>query len=123
MRASKQRDAILAVLDASYDHPTAETVYEKVRETIPNISLGTVYRNLSALVDDGRVRAIECGEGKVRYDGHLEEHQHFVCRVCGRLFDVFVSTSVPEDILSRDFCVEKCETVFYGVCSECRKNK
>ena len=88
MRHSKQRDQIYEIVKNTEEHPTADWIYERAREMMPAISLGTVYRNLGQLVDHGMIRSLEY-KGAVRYDGRLEHHHHFVCKTCGRIHDVF----------------------------------
>lgn len=87
-KKSKQRDAILSCLRSRKDHPTADTVYQEIRTTIPNISLGTVYRNLSLLAEDGTILRLSC-DGKVdRFDGFTHPHYHFLCKACGCVQDI-----------------------------------
>ena len=88
IKHSRQRDAILEYLHSTKSHPTAETVYENVRESIPNISLGTVYRNLNMLADAGDILRLSCGGTSDRYDGNPEQHYHFLCRECGNVSDL-----------------------------------
>ncbi|MGN1084105.1 MAG: transcriptional repressor, partial [Lachnospiraceae bacterium] len=85
VKHSRQRDAILEYLRSTASHPTADTVYENVREKIPNISLGTVYRNLNMLAESGEVLRLSCGGTSDRYDGCVKPHYHFLCRSCGNV--------------------------------------
>ena len=79
IKRSRQRDAILAYLRTRTDHPTAEAVYTALRESMPNISLGTVYRNLALLADYGTILRISC-DGKVdHFDANTTPHPHFLC--------------------------------------------
>lgn len=119
---SRQRDAILENLMNRYDHPTADRVYASLKPDYPKLSLGTVYRNLSLLVDEGAILKISCGDGTEHYDGHTADHGHFVCRKCGRLVDLFL----PEDSQSvRSSEIGKIESrtlIYYGECKNCLKN-
>ena len=83
LKRSKQRDAILSFLATRYDHPTAETVYLNIKEEFPNISLGTVYRNLNLLSEIGEIQKISSGVGPDRFDGNPAPHYHFLCKKCG----------------------------------------
>lgn len=87
-KRSRQREAIIDFLKTRKDHPTADTVYMNLREKMPNISLGTVYRNLSLLADQGQILRLSC-DGKVdRFDGFTHPHYHFMCMDCGAVSDV-----------------------------------
>mgnify|MGYP000588663851 CR=1 FL=1 len=71
-----------------HDHPTADALYASIREEFPNISLGTVYRNLNLLVETGEILKLTCGNGPDHYDGNVAPHYHFVCRDCGQVYDM-----------------------------------
>lgn len=86
-RKSKQRDAIVEELKSRYDHPTAMELYLSVREKIPNLSLGTLYRNLSQLEQCGQIIKIPDGT-QDRFDGNPAPHAHFKCNCCGKVYDV-----------------------------------
>ena len=117
---SRQREALLNELCSRFDHPTAETLYLKLKESMPNISLGTVYRNLGTLSSDGTVMKISVG-GAERYDGNASAHPHFLCRKCGELTDIKLEA---ESILqSAAECtggnIEGYSLTLYGVCDKC----
>ena len=123
MRYSSQRDTVLKVVKAARDHPTADTIYSRVRAELPKISLGTVYRNLALLTDLGVIIKITT-DGADRFDGHVEPHSHFICRKCHALFDIHMD--------DESFIDEKAQKVFpgiieghtvqyYGICEECAK--
>lgn len=88
LKYSRQREAIKASLMNRCDHPTADALYASIREEFPNISLGTVYRNLNLLVETGEIRKLSCGSGADHYDGDVSPHYHFVCRECGHVYDM-----------------------------------
>ena len=81
LKYSRQRESIINCLKGRKDHPTADMIYASVREEYPKISLGTVYRNLSLLVDQGEILRFSCGEGQDHYDADTSQHYHFVCSV------------------------------------------
>ena len=88
-RRSEKRDALLENLRRRYDHPTADMVYADMKKVFPNISLGTVYRNLSQLTEAGEIIKVGAsGDGRERYDGHTEPHAHFFCDECGAVYDI-----------------------------------
>ena len=122
MRSSRQRDTVLEVLRTSYDHPTADMIFERVREQIPNISLGTVYRNLGQLKDEGFITVVESSDTKVHYEGNLKDHIHFLCKNCHNITDVFCKSKVPEELLDMGHEVQSQKTVYYGICKSCRDN-
>lgn len=122
MRSSKQRDAVLEVLRASCDHPTADMIFERVRVDIPNISLGTVYRNLGQLKDEGYITIVESSDTKVHYEGNLTEHIHFLCKKCHNITDVWCKSEVPAQLNEMGLQVESQKTVYYGTCQNCRDN-
>ena len=122
-KSSKQRFAIMDVLRNTKCHPTAEWVYEEVRKKIPNISLGTVYRNLSKLSDDKSIVKLNIGTSSEHFDGNTIPHYHVSCVECGKIFDI---EELPEFNMnkwaSEKFNGEIIEhrTVFTGICSECK---
>lgn len=88
-RNTRQRGVILDILQESCSHPTAETVYREARRVLPNISLGTVYRNLNFLRDQGAVREIRPSDGgSSRFEGAHTPHAHFHCVHCNALLDI-----------------------------------
>lgn len=122
VRKTKQRGAILRVLRSTDTHPTADWVYQEVRKEMPNVSLGTIYRNLKTLVEMGEVRELNYGSGYTRYDGKAHDHYHFVCDECGRIEDLELECmeglhrQVSEEVGG---VVHSHRLEFYGVCSAC----
>ena len=121
-KRSKQRDAIRAFVAGRTDHPTAEAIYQNIREEIPNISLATVYRNLSLLSEQGEIRRLYTENGPDRFDANLLPHDHFICKNCGCAIDL-KSETVPRVhfMIGEDFDgqVESHSTYFYGLCAAC----
>ena len=124
MRFSKQRQLILETLKDYPIHPTAEQLYEKVKVDMPSISLGTVYRNLSLLVEQQEIRRFDSpGEASVRYDGRNDDHSHLVCNTCKKVYDIDIETFKHlDDTLSllTGFRVEEHDIVLKGICKECQ---
>lgn len=87
-RYSRQREEILHVVQNTDTHPTADWVYEQVRKTLPHVSLGTVYRNLNLLADEGLIQRVILDDGVVRFDGNTHHHHHFICTKTGKIYDV-----------------------------------
>ena len=124
LKYSRQRDAILRNLQSRYDHPNADMIFASIREEIPNISLGTVYRNLALLVDTGDVLKVgPDGEGKERYDGHTHPHAHFFCEDCGAIEDVseVFDTRPIEQMLQ--IKIHEANITLKGVCRDCLQNQ
>lgn len=120
---SKQREAILAVVRSLNTHPTAHEIYEIVRKTIPNISLGTVYRNLSMLSEGGKIDMLLLGDGSIRFDGNVKTHIHLTCTKCGKIEDVVLQNGDLEILKSAEkagFVFERGVYVLYGTCADCK---
>ncbi len=125
LKYSRQRESIKNYLCGREDHPTADRIYMDIRREYPNISLGTVYRNLSLLVELGEIRKLTT-DGADRFDANLEPHSHFICKSCGCVLDVMIPLENPAPEIDRlwDYgSVEECRLEFRGVCKKCQKNK
>lgn len=123
LKYSRQRESIKNFLATRYDHPTAETVYTNIREEFPNISLGTVYRNLALLSEIGEIQKLATGIGPDRFDGNPAPHYHFTCNRCGQVLDLDVSELDHINILAGqnfDGEIEGHITYFYGKCPDCK---
>ena len=122
---SRQREAIKEYLSHTKEHPTADTVYMSIRNTHPNISLGTVYRNLNLLAEQGEILKINCQDGSDRFDGNPKPHYHFICKECGRVLDIEMeSIDHIDKIAGAGFGgkVEGHVTYFYGLCPNCTRS-
>lgn len=121
-RMTRQRKAILEILKERKDHPTASEIYIQVRNRIPHISLGTIYRNLSVLQELGQVQEINVNNNYKRYDGNPEQHYHFFCQDCGSVYDL--NGSYQEE-LDQIFSQKNPHKIFghnadfFGTCSHC----
>lgn len=120
-RKSSQKQAILRVLRGTRSHPDAGWIYDQVRKEIPNISLGTVYRNLKLLAQDGEILRLDT-EAQGRFDGRTDNHYHFRCARCGLIFDI----DMPVDVTLNDSAAKKtgCKVSehrldFRGLCRSC----
>lgn len=122
LKYSRQRESIKEFLMGRTDHPTADAVYMSIREQFPNISLGTVYRNLNLLVELGEIQKVSCGDGADHFDADTRDHYHFLCTDCGSVYDIPMET--VEDInslASSHFpgSIQGHITYFYGRCQNC----
>ncbi len=125
LKFSRQRESIKTCLMNRTDHPTADALYMTIREEFPNISLGTVYRNLNLLVELGEIRKFSCGDGSEHFDYDTTPHYHFVCRDCGRIYDLPLDMVRPtEEFFSTPFPghVDSHAVFFYGACEDCFKS-
>ena len=86
-RMTKQKKLILDILSSSGCHPTAEWIYQEARKVLPDISLGTVYRNLRSLKEEGKIQELNYGKAFSRFDYNPGRHCHFICDICGQVFD------------------------------------
>lgn len=126
MNYSKQREIILETLAENVVHPTAEYLYEKVKEKDEKISLATLYRNLNKLSEIGIIKKIDGLETSSHFDHNTHEHYHFMCKKCGKVFDV--SADIAPDLVEKaskltDFSIESHDVVFSGICKECKNKK
>ncbi|HVS67491.1 MAG TPA: transcriptional repressor [Mycobacteriales bacterium] len=125
LRSTPQRRAVLDVLMAAHDHPTAAQVFDRVRETQPGIGAATVYRTLSLLVEEGQARILSLGEGaSARYDANVSRHDHVLCVDCGAAMDVEapLPASALADMASRTgYDLTEYDVQFRGRCPSCHK--
>ncbi len=122
-RKSKQREAILRVLKRTTSHVTADWVYEQVRKEIPNISLGTVYRNLKSLQQEGKILELDLAGTVSRFEANTQNHHHFRCEQCGCIFDVAepVDGELDERVARKTgFKVSYHRLEFRGLCKDCQ---
>ena len=123
-RNTRQRQVVLEELRKLTSHPTAADLYEITRARMPKISLGTVYRNLELLAENGVIQKLEIGGSEARFDGNPERHYHVRCARCERVDDVH---DLPGDFVKRpvkhlsDYEILGFRLEFIGICPECRK--
>ena len=125
LKYSRQREAIKSFLMTRKDHPTADVVYENVRKEFPNISLGTVYRNLTLLSDMGELLRLRVGDGMDHFDADTSPHYHFICQDCGRVIDLDMdSLEAIDNIAGANFGgqIKGHVTYFYGSCEYCTEH-
>lgn len=121
-----KRDAILACLQSTKAHPSAETVYEMLLRSRSDISLATVYRNLALFKQQGLIQSLGTVDGIERFDYNTAPHVHFVCECCHAVIDL-PELDVPEQMRAAvteaiGAQVERCQLQFYGVCQSCRRD-
>lgn len=122
MKRSRQREAIVAFLKTRKDHPTADTVYQEIRTIIPNISLGTVYRNLAQLSERGEILRLPCDGKMDHFDADIRPHYHFLCKECGCVKDIEIPYAKQLDITAAESfegVITSHTLLFEGICNTC----
>ena len=124
MRYSRQRELVYEIIKNRCDHPTADMIYASCREIEPNISLGTVYRNLKNLAEEKQILTLETEDKKIHYDGDTSRHSHFICTRCGKIIDLFKPSETPAELKEMGLTVSGEKCVYYGLCKDCEiRNK
>jgi Fur family peroxide stress response transcriptional regulator len=122
-RTSKQRNRILELLRSTDSHPTADWLYEHLKKEFPNLSLGTVYRNLGFLVDQNLVKKIHFGSTFDRFEANTTPHYHLICESCGKIvdFEMPVYDELNEQAKKlTNFTIRHHKLEFFGICDDCR---
>ena len=119
----RKRNAILNCLRSTKAHPSAETLFTLLKPEIPDLSMGTVYRNLTLFKKQGLVSSVATVNGVERFDGNTEPHVHFICNDCDAVIDL-EEISVPQELktLAEECCgaqVRDCQLSFTGICRNC----
>lgn len=118
---SSKRQAIYEMLMSRKDHPSAKEIYDDLKGDYPDLSLGTVYRNLALFKEEGTVNAVCSINGEERLDGNTKPHTHLVCTKCGSITDFFEEElTVLPTIETKGFLVERKFVTYYGLCAKCR---
>ena len=125
MRYSKQRETILKALEANPVHPTADYLYALIKKDNPQLSLGTVYRNLNLLADEGHIKRIKGLDNKEHYDHNTFDHCHIICDCCGKVEDILIPPALLKNLTQlqdgTDFNIKACEVLLRGTCKECKQ--
>ena len=121
----RKRDAILTCLRQTTVHPSADWVYTQLKPQIPDLSLGTVYRNLSYFKEQGDIMSLGTVKGVERFDGNTDPHVHYICTECGCVLDL-PEIAVPEELetaaaFSSGGQVTGCQLSFTGICGNCKE--
>ena len=124
VRYSKKREAILTAIQGTSCHPSAEWVYQRLKPRHPDLSLGTVYRNLSFFLERGLIQSVGVVQGQERFDGIVTPHSHFICNCCGCVLDLPITLGDDLELaVSRQYglMTERHELTFYGLCPSCSR--
>lgn len=122
----RKRDAILTYLQGTTVHPSAETIYTDLKPQIPDLAMGTVYRNLSLFKKQGQIMSVATVDGVERFDANTKPHVHFICTDCNAVIDLH-EMQVPQALCNtaETFCggsVSDCQLSFTGRCRDCSTN-
>ena len=124
---SRKREAILQKIRGSHIHPTAEWVYQELKNEYPDLSLGTVYRNLTRFKEDGTIRSRGVINGQEHFDGELYAHDHFLCMECGQILDLarpaFLEESIEHLEKTGNLVVRSYDLLLRGTCPACCKKQ
>lgn len=120
-RNTKKRSAILQCIQGTTCHPTADWIFQQLKPEIPDLSLGTVYRNLGVLQQQGEIISVGFNGGMEHFDGDLHPHAHFFCRDCGCVTDI-MDAPLPA-LISVDGRVDGVALTYHGVCKNCLKKE
>lgn len=126
LQLTRQRAAVLEVIQAAEKHLTAQEIYDRVRSSLPGIAYATVYNALAYLSQAGHIQAVHLGSGATLYDRNLERHDHLVCRNCGTVLDYCfpgLERAIEEVSQDTGFQAQKAELMFIGLCPACQTKK
>ncbi len=123
-RLTRQRKAVLDVVQKARNHPDAAWIYQEVRKIVPSISLGTVYRTLDALASEGQIAVLARAGEATRYDANPVPHHHLICERCGEIVDLEVE--LPDVLAAArsaypDLVLHEAKVEFRGLCPACRQ--
>ena len=123
LKLTPQRMVIFRILSEANQHITVDEVYRRAKEEYPMLSLATVYRNMEQLVESDLLKHLDLGGASMRYDTNLEEHHHFVCTKCGKVFDVYLQDINYKMDAGRSHLekakINSLDLHLQGICGEC----
>ena len=119
---TKQRKLIKDIIYASRKHPTADEIFVEAKKKMPSIAVGTVYRNLSLLVESGEVRKIDVPDSPSRYDRPQVPHEHLICTCCKKVYDVDLDNLLPYLNEKTGKEIMAYSLTMYFLCENCKEN-
>jgi Fur family transcriptional regulator, peroxide stress response regulator len=125
-RTTRQLTAVYEALRGDHSHPSAEEIHRRVRKKSPQVSLGTVYRNLQRLTEEGKIRTVHLGDRSACYDPTLEDHDHFICQRCGRVDDVWLKRDRRINLaplVEKGFTILDQSLAIHGLCQQCGQRR
>jgi len=124
IRLTRQREAVLNVVQQADKHLTAQEIYDRVRQQVPGIAYATVYNALSYLTQAGLIQLVNVGNGPALYDQNVDRHDHLVCRNCGKVLDYAfhdLEQALDQVAKATGFRIERAEALFVGLCPDCQR--
>ena len=123
----RKRNAILSYLQGKVTHPSAEIIYADLKQEIPDLSMATVYRNLTKFRQEGLIQCVATVKGVERYDANTHPHVHFICRHCDAVIDLH-EMQIPPQLIDQapnliGGTVDCCSLSFTGLCQECKQSQ
>jgi Fur family transcriptional regulator, peroxide stress response regulator len=122
LKITHQRLEIFRELAKAIDHPSAETLYKRLQEKLPTLSLDTVYRTLATFEDNGLISRVETVKSQARFEAEMSEHHHLICSKCGKITDFewtsFRGVDLPDEI-SHWGSINKKNVILRGICNQC----
>jgi len=123
IKPSVQRSAVMNFLMKNHIHPTIDEIYMALVPTMPTLSKTTVYNTLDLFVEKGAVQALVIDGRNARYDVNISAHGHFMCKSCGKIYDVFdLDASMFKLPETTDFKIDSVDVSYFGVCKSCQGN-
>jgi Fe2+ or Zn2+ uptake regulation protein len=125
LKLTRQRLEIVEVLSSDRSHPSARTIFHKVRQKVPSVSLSTVYYTLNLFKKDGSIKELEFYDMENRYESNVTDHLDLVCLGCGKIVDYVEQAPIPIEQVERKtgFKVDRIRFEYYGYCKQCRKKQ
>jgi Fur family peroxide stress response transcriptional regulator len=124
---SGKRDLILRAIQSTKSHPSARHIHESLKAAVPDLSLGTVYRNIDIFRQEGKVVSVGVVDGEERFDGRVDSHAHFICECCGAVLDL--GEDIQSEINTKlsinipGCTIDKQKVLFYGLCKDCMEKR
>jgi Fe2+ or Zn2+ uptake regulation protein len=119
LKITQQRLEILKYLDEHRCHPTVDDIYKALRQKSPSLSKTTVYNSLELLKKHNIIQNVNISASESRYDYRSDSHQHFLCRICGRIIDINIECPKKDKILEEGHKIEEVHGYFKGICKTC----
>ena len=123
LKVTPQRLEILRYLDTHHEHPTVDQVYSELKKRYPSLSKTTVYNTVQHLEEHGLVSALTISGSESRYDSVITPHHHFLCKNCGKIFDIRIECPYAQNIKAGGHRIDEVHGYFKGVCESCLKKK
>ena len=120
LKATPQRVIFLKELEIG-GHLSIEELENRVKNIIPTISTATIYKNINAMVEKGLLSEVKLPNVKTKYEITKKSHAHFICEVCGKVYDVNIDSSCLNGKISKDFEVKNVDIVIKGICLDCKE--